>query len=92
MGGVDPNPSTPLAKAANLEAAVTFLCETGVQLPATAARGVVDPPCVYGGVGGGGGGGACIGTPKHCVLVSICPFSATSTACALLLGMPGSST
>lgn len=51
VGGVDPNPSTSLAKAANLEAAVTFLCETGVQLPATAVRGV-GPPCVCeGGMG-----------------------------------------
>lgn len=37
--GVDRSPSSPLARAANLEATVGFLCETGVQLPDCALTG-----------------------------------------------------
>lgn len=36
---MDRNPSSPLAKATNLEVAVTFLRETGVRLPDTALTG-----------------------------------------------------
>ena len=36
---MDRSPSSPLARAANLEATVGFLCETGVQLPDSALTG-----------------------------------------------------
>lgn len=36
---VDHSPSTPQARAANIEATVSFLCEAGVPLPETALTG-----------------------------------------------------